>query len=142
MCESRGCFKNNFLGFQDHEFTSVQISPLQHFEEIKKLKDKLVVFPNRLRGYFLLIYQGLHFGAFWPPHLVPPQIPSIFSLSNDVSFGKNIWLLICFQVVPCSNITWPIFLLFWNLILISNIKTMISETIHRKSLAKRFEETF
>ena len=38
---------------------------------------------------FLLLYQGLHFGAFWPPHPVPSQMPSIFSLSNDVSFAKK-----------------------------------------------------
>ena len=44
--------KNNFLNFKDRELTSVQASPLWHFEESKKLKDKLVVFSNRLRGYF------------------------------------------------------------------------------------------
>ena len=56
---------------------------------------------------FLLLYQGLHFGAFWPPHPVPSQMPSIFSLSNMYLSQKNIWFLICFQLVPCSNITRP-----------------------------------
>ena len=58
MSDSRWCFKNNFLGFKDHELTSVQILPLYHFEESKKLKDKLVVFANRLRGYFFTSLPG------------------------------------------------------------------------------------
>ena len=28
MCEPHECFKNSFLGFKDHEFTSVQVSSL------------------------------------------------------------------------------------------------------------------
>ena len=97
------------MSFKDHELISVQVSTLYHFEESRKLKEKLVVLSTRWRGvFFYFSTRGYTLGAFWHQPPVPPQIPLIFSLSNDVSFRKIIWLFICFQVVLCSNITWSI----------------------------------
>ena len=109
MSESSGCFKNKFSGFEILQITHpYKVTPcsILRKEKIWTKSSWCMLTPFEM-VFFLLLYQGLHFGAFWPPHPLPPQITSIFSLSNDVSFRKNVWLLICFQVVPCSNKTWP-----------------------------------
>ena len=58
MFKSRGHFKNNFMSFKDHELISVQISTLYHFEESRKLKEKLVVLATQWREYFFTSLLG------------------------------------------------------------------------------------
>ena len=58
MFKSSGHFKNNFMSFKDHELISVQISTLYHFEESRKLKEKLVVLATQWRGYFFTSLLG------------------------------------------------------------------------------------
>ena len=56
------------------------------------------------------LFTSLLRAIFWS---FPTPAPTITSDTFDFLalqwciFRKNIWLLICFHVVPCSNITWP-----------------------------------
>ena len=90
LCESNGYFKNNFSGFKDHKLTSVQVSPLKHFEKSKILKDKLVVFADRMRGYFFTSVLGAKLWASVPHPQYHPRYLR-FSHSPMMHFSEKIY---------------------------------------------------
>ena len=102
--------KINFLGFKYCKLP-IRTSLLSvAFWGKKKTEQKVVgVCYPPVRGYFFCFFaRGFTLGLsdlhtrYHSRYLRFSHSPMMY-LSE-----KNIWLLICFQVVPCSNIAWPI----------------------------------
>ena len=58
------------------------------------------------RFLFTSLLGAILWGFLTPAPGITPDTFDFLALQWCI-FRKNIWLLICFHVVPCSNITWP-----------------------------------